>query len=414
MDRSLRAARLATFVYFILNGTVMGMWVVQIPTVEHRTGISHAVLGELLLLLAFGAFVGMRVAGPLADRFGARVMVPAGAALCSATLALPGLATGAAPLTGALFVFGLGNGVLDVSMNTHAVQVEHAYRRPILAVFHAAYSLGGVLAALAGARAISAGWTPATTLGTAAVIGAVIGLATAPLLLRRPAAPAADPVAPTTGPRGRRTSRRIWGLAALALMVMLSEGVANDWSTLHLRTVLDAAPATAALAYGAFSVAMTVGRLLTDRTAARFGAFAVLRYGAAIAAVGLTVAALSSWIPLALVGWALFGAGLSGCVPQLFSAAGHVDAQAAGANVSRVASLGYLGMLAGPAVIGWLTHLMPLTAAFFLPIACCAAAALAAGLVRPPAVTGTASDVQGQTGPADAGALPPRVSSTAD
>ena len=94
---------------------------------------------------------------------------------------------------------------------------------------------------------------------------------------------------------------------------------------------------------------MTIGRLLADRVSRRFGPAAVLRYGAATGAAGLTVVAFSPWIWMALAGWALFGLGLSGCVPQLFSAAGHADPAAAGANVSRVAGLGYLGMLAGPA-----------------------------------------------------------------
>ncbi|MYY86300.1 MFS transporter, partial [Streptomyces sp. SID335] len=139
---------------------------------------------------------------------------------------------------------------------------------------------------------------------------------------------------------------------------------------------------TAALAYGAFATAMTVGRLLADRVAARCGPVAILRYGAAVAAAGLTVAALSPWIPLALVGWTVFGAGLSGCIPQLFSAAGHADPEAAGVNVSRVAGLGYLGMLAGPAVIGPLTHFVPLNLTFFLPVAFCVVAACAAGVLR--------------------------------
>lgn len=189
--------------------------------------------------------------------------------------------------------------------------------------------------------------------------------------------------APARPAARRRTPRRIWALAALALVLMLCEGVANDWSVLHLRDVLDAPAATAALAYGAFSTAMTVGRLLTDRVSARFGPVAVVRHGAALGAVGLTAAALSPWIPLALAGWAVFGIGLSGCVPQLFSAAGHADRDAAGANVSRVAGLGYLGMLAGPTVIGPLTHLVPLNLTFFLPVLFCVAAVCAAGLVRP-------------------------------
>jgi MFS family permease len=164
---------------------------------------------------------------------------------------------------------------------------------------------------------------------------------------------------------------------------MLCEGAANDWSVLHLKSVLDAPESTAAFAYGAYAASMTIGRLLADRISGRFGPVAVLRHGAALAAAGITIVALSPWIWSALTGWALFGLGLSGCIPQLFSAAGHTDPTAAGTNVSRVAGLGYIGMLAGPAVIGWMTHLMALNYTFLLPALLCATAAAAAGILRP-------------------------------
>ncbi|MEE6263194.1 MFS transporter [Plantactinospora sonchi] len=386
MERSLRAGRLATFAYFALNGFLLGMWIVHIPAVEHRTGVSHAVLGWLLLLLGGGAFAGMQLVGPLTDRLGARRVVPVSAVLCSSMLVLPGLATDTWTLAAALLLFGFGNGCLDVSMNTHAVQVEHGYRRPVMSAFHAVFSLGGVLAALVGARTLSWGWDVSGTLTLVGLLGLAAGLAAAPALLR----PAPTPTASTgvaddgtTSSRRRRgTPGRIWALAGLALILMLCEGVANDWSVLALRDVLDAPAAVAAFAYGAFATAMTVGRFLTDRVAGRFGPVAVLRYGSATAAVGLSLVVVAPWVPLALAGWALFGIGLSGTIPQLFSAAGHADREAAGANVSRVAGLGYLGALAGPAIIGPLTHLMPLNLTFLLPVVFCLVAAFAAGILR--------------------------------
>jgi predicted MFS family arabinose efflux permease len=371
----------ATFAYFALNGFLLGMWIVHIPEIEQRAGISHATLGWLLLLLGAGAFAGMQVVGPLTDRLGARAVVPLSAALCSAAVVLPGLATGVWTLGAALLLLGVCNGSLDVSMNAHAVQVEHVYRRPVLSAFHATFSIGGALAALVGSRTLSRGWSPAGTLGAVALLGLVVAVSAAAALLRPESRTAGEDAGGRTV--RRRTPRRIWMLAALALMIMMGEGVANDWSTLHLRTVLDAPAAIAAYAYGAFSTAMTVGRFAVDRVAERVGPLAVLRGGASVAAVGLAAAALSPWIPLALAGWAVFGAGLSGCVPQLFSAAGHADPDAAGVNVSRVAGLGYLGMLAGPAIIGPLTHLVPLNITFLLPVACCVVAAAAAGILRP-------------------------------
>ncbi|WP_310723558.1 MFS transporter [Streptomyces sp. N2A] len=386
MNRSLRAARVATFVYFILCGTTMGTWVVHIPAIEERVGVSHATFGGLLVLLGVGAFLGMQAAGRLTDRLGARIVVPATGVLCSAALALPGLPRDPWTLAGALLVFGFCNGCLDVSMNAHAVHVEKAYGRPVMSAFHATFSVGGVLASLVGAGTASAGLSPAAGMGAMGALGIVISLMSAGALL--PAAPTAahtDSVeeaeqAPAT--ERRRSSGRIWLLAALALMVMLCEGAANDWSALHVKDVLGAPASTAAFAYGTFAATMTIGRLLADRLVARFGSMAILRYGATAAAVGITIVALSPWMSAAFAGWALFGLGLSGCVPQLFSAAGHADPSAAGANVSRVAGLGYVGMLAGPAVIGWLTHLVALNHAFVLLTLLCALTAVAAGILR--------------------------------
>lgn len=402
MERPLRTARVATYVYFVLYGTLLGTWVVHIPAIEERVGISHAALGGLLVVLGFGAFAGMQVAGPLTDRLGTRVVVPAGGVLCGTTLFLPGLAHDPWTLAAALLLFGLCNGCLDVSMNAHAMHVEKAYGRPVMSGFHATFSVGGVLAALAGAGAAGAGLHPAAGMAVVGAVGVVVALAAARALLPAPPAVEGPGSAHETGTPpaagGRGTTGRVWLLAVLALMVMLCEGAANDWSALHLKDVMGASAATAAFAYGTFAAAMTVGRLLADSLAARFGSPAVLRHGAAMAAAGITLVVIGPWMWAVFTGWALFGLGLSGCVPQLFSAAGHADPSAAGANVSRVAGLGYVGMLAGPAVIGWLTHLVALNHAFVLLTLLCVTTAVGARVLRTgpdlirPAQTETAAD----------------------
>jgi MFS family permease len=370
---------MATFAVFALNGFVVGMWVVHIPAIEQRAGITHATLGLLLLLLGGGAFLGMQVAGPLADRFGPRLVVPISALLCTTALILPGLATSGLTLGAALLVLGFGNGALDVSMNAHGVEVEHAYGRAIMSAFQGMWSIGGFFAALAGARTLSWGWSPATTFVIAIGITLAVAMAASPALLHREKKPA------VTGRKKerRKTPGRIWAMAGLAMLLMLAEGTANDWSVLHVSSVLDAPEATAALAYGFFAAAMTIGRLLTDRVVARFGQVAVVRYGSAIAAAGLLLTSLTTSVPLAIAGWTVFGIGLSGTVPQLFGAAGHADRENAGANVSRVAGVGYLGMLAGPAVIGPMTNLMPLNLTFLLIVAFCLVAVASAGILSP-------------------------------
>ncbi|WP_439381627.1 MFS transporter [Amycolatopsis lexingtonensis] len=379
-----RAARFATFMFFGLNGFGMGMWVVHIPNVERATGISHSTLGALLLVLGGAAFAGMQVSGPLVDRLGHRRLVPAAGVFLGLALCAPGFADSWWTLGLALALFGFGNGAIDVGMNAHAVVVERAYPRPIMAAFHAMWSIGGAIAAVIGAATLGAGVPTGVTLTATGALCVVLSLVSARFLMEPSEAPAAVSAEPEAVPARRRTPGRVvWLLGLLALALMLSEGVANDWAALHMEKVLGTSASTAAFAYGAFAVAMTTGRFLTDRVAAWAGPAAIVRYGAALAAVGLTIAAAAPWVPVSLVGWALFGLGLSGGVPQLFTAAGNLDTRASGALMARVVGLGYVGLLAGPAVIGGLTHWLPLNVTFALPVILCVLAALFAGVLSP-------------------------------
>jgi predicted MFS family arabinose efflux permease len=372
-----RVARVATWIFFTLNGFAVGLWVVHIPNIERATGISHTTLGALLLLLGGSAFVGMQVAGPLADRLGQRILVPAAGVLLGVAMFGPGLANEWWTLGLSLIVFGFSNGTLDVGMNAQAVVVERAYPRPIMAAFHAMWSIGGAIAAVVGAAALGAGVPTAVTLGSCGVLCVIVSLATARFLIEADSPESTEPAEPA-----KTRGRLVWLLGGLAFALMLAEGVANDWAALHLKDVLGTSSSTAAFAYGSFAVAMTIGRFATDRVAALAGPVAIVRYGAAMAATGLTIASLSPWVPLALVGWALFGLGLSGGVPQLFTAAGNLDTRASGALMARVVGLGYVGMLAGPALIGGLTHWMPLNVAFAVPLILCVLAAVFAPVIK--------------------------------
>ena len=145
-------------------------------------------------------------------------------------------------------------------------------------------------------------------------------------------------------------------IALLAFALFLSEGVAYDWSTVHLHDSLGADKSVAAWAFGAFSLTMTTVRLVADRLVARIGSAAYVQRAALVGAAGLSAAALAPAPGSAIAGWAVFGVGLAGCVPQFFSAAGRIDPDNAGLYMARVTSLGYLGLLAGPALIGILTR----------------------------------------------------------
>lgn len=376
-------ARIGVIGAFAVNGFLLASWVVSIPQVEERAGLSHATLGTILLLMGLGSFVSMQVGGWLVDRVGSRLVTSVALGVLAVAVTLPAFAVeaGTPVLALAVLAIGLGNGAVDVGMNAHAVQVERALGTPVMSGFHACWSIGGAIGAGVGAIARGQGVGLTPYLLGAAVAGALAAAATLPGLL--PPYDGSASAATDTPVRAALTPdrARIVGLALLAFALMLAEGVAADWSALHARDHLDAGSA-AALAYASFAVAMTAGRLVADRVTARVGPVAVVRWGAVTAAAGMVVAVLSPALPLTLVGWAVFGLGLSGTVPQIFSAAGAMSDSGGGVIMSRIVGAGYLGLLAGPAVIGWIASATSLGVALLLPAALCLLAVRWAGLLR--------------------------------
>lgn len=189
-----------------------------------------------------------------------------------------------------------------------------------------------------------------------------------------------------TGPVG--TGRPRWSvpvliLGLLALCSLLSEGSADGWSAVYLHDSVGTSAAFAALGYAAFSVMMAFGRLTGDRLALRFGPVALVRGCGLLAAGGLAVALISADPVGALVGFALFGAGLSCTFPQLLSAAGNADPAHPAVGIARVAGLGYVGMLGGPVLIGGLASVAGLSVALGVPVILALCIAAGAGEVRP-------------------------------
>ncbi|MET1062196.1 MAG: MFS transporter [Aeromicrobium sp.] len=370
-------ARLATFAVFALNGFLLGMWIVNIPTIKDRTGVDQAGLGLILLVLGAAAWVGMQLAGRAIDRWGSRPVVTVAASALALTLPGPAFATSGLQLVLVLAVVGFFNGIVDVAQNAQAVVVERAYGRPIMAAFHAFFSLGGLLASLLGGGLIALDVDVRVSLSVAAVVGLLVAISLRTSFVAAPA-PVED-----AEPRARAPwTSRVLLLGLLAFALLLGEGVAYDWSTVHLRDSLGSSETVAAFAYGAFSITMTIVRLFADRVVAAWGPAVYVGRAALLGAAGLLGAALAPNAAIAIAAWAVFGIGLAGCVPQFFSAAGNVDESASGTYLARVTSMGYLGLLAGPSVIGLLTHWVSLTTAFAVPIAGC----LAAGLLAPSAL----------------------------
>lgn len=374
--RVLVRERVAVYLLFFLAGAAIGTWTARIPAIKERLGLGDGQLSLALLAIAAGSVLGMTVVGRLVDRHGsARVMIPAALAQ-GVVLVLPAHAFDLASLAGALLLFGLVHGVLDVSMNANAVQVERALRRPVMSSFHAVFSVGGFAGASVGGLFAHFALTAAVTFWSVGAVIAALAVWAARWALR----PAPEPA---DGARGRAgLPKGIVFLGVLAFCCLVGEGAAADWSSVYLSEDLAAAPGFAAAGYAAFSIMMTAGRLAGDRLAARFGPVPLVRCCGLLAAAGLGLALLAGHPVAGVAGFGLFGAGLSCIVPQVFAAAGHRDPAYAGRSLARVAALGYLGFLTGPVLIGGLAELTGLPRALAVPALLAAFVALAATALR--------------------------------
>jgi MFS family permease len=365
---------------FLMHSAVSGTWAPRLPAIKEELELSDGELGTALVGLALGLLAGTRVAGAPVDRFGSRPVMRAGFPLLCATLMLPAIADGAPTLFLALFALGLLSGLLDVAMNAQGIEVERSIGRPLLSGLHGLWSIGLGAGAGAAALAAEAGAGPLEHFAAVAVV-----LAAASLLLLRGllAAPAVIP-----GEPGSPGSRADWTPALILLGVIafcsfVGEGAASDWSAVYMSQELSTGPGLAALGFAAFATAMAIGRFAADPLRARFGPVLLVRGGALLAAGGLLLGLGVHRPAAAIVGFALLGLGLAPVVPIAFSAAGGSDPRATGRLVGRVATVGYVGSVAGPIVIGWLAELTSLRAALLLVVALALVVAASARTAAP-------------------------------
>lgn len=347
---ALSAARRATQGFFLLTGFCAGSWAPMVPFAKARLNLDDGHLGIVLLCMGLGAVAAMPLAGFLSHRFGnRRVLGLAGAAAC---VALPLLTVAPSTIALGAVLAGFGGllGVTDVAMNAHAVDVERLHGRPLMSGFHAMYSIGG-LAGSAGMTALLGTGAPlqASAVAVALLLLAIVATQWRKVIVSRDDAVARPAVFALPSPAALL-------LGVPCLITFLAEGAMLDWSAVFLRSVRGVAIADAGLGYGAFSIAMAAGRLLGDRITARLGPVQIVRYGGLMAAAGLAIACALPWATTSLIGFALVGLGASNIVPVLFSAAGRIPGTAPGVSIAAVTTLGYAGMLAGPAAIGFVAR----------------------------------------------------------
>ncbi len=410
----LRQSRVAIFGYFFVLGVATATWAARLPAIKESLHLSDGRLGVALFAVPAGSVLTLALSGRIADRFGAVRVLRVAGVLNPAALVPIGLARNLVALMATLAVYGAMAGLLDVSMNACAAQLELGYERPIMSSLHAGYSIAGLAGAAIGGVSAWLGISPLPTFTVTAGALIVLGLLAGPRVVipetvdpgstpdrtQRPADP--PPLSPrqTVLPRGdtappgdtpdpdgprplRNPLQLIWILGLVALCGQVGEGSAGDWSAVYLHVNLGSSAAVAAVALGAFSVTMAAGRAVGDRLAARFGPVRLVRASGLVAGLGLAAGLLIGTPAAAIAGFALLGLGLAGIFPQIVTAAARLDPGHAGHNIGRIAAVAYSGLLSGPVAIGAIASGVGLRDALLVPAALALVVTAAAGVLRP-------------------------------
>lgn len=369
--------QMATRIALFTAGAVLASWAPIVPYVKTGAALDDAALGLLLLCLGGGSIVAMPLSGAMAQRFGCRAVIAAGSTAFILMLPILAMVPSIFTLAVALFIFGAGIGTVDCVANIQAVMVERASGRTMMSGFHALYSVGGLVGAAVTTAMLALGLTPFTS---------AILVALAIFALALYAVPGHLPY----GAQSSQGTGRSFGiprgivivLSIMAFITFMAEGAALDWGAVFLISARGIDPSVAGLGFISFSLAMVIARFTGDLTVDAFGSTNVVLAGGAMAAFGMGLVALGDHWALALVGFAILGAGCANIVPVLFSAAGRQKTIPESVAIPVLTTVGYSGVLIGPGLIGFAAEATSLHAAFLILAALLAALAIGAKVAR--------------------------------
>ncbi|QVX16695.1 MFS transporter [Pseudomonas congelans] len=336
----------------------MGAWAPLVPFAKERAQIGEAELGLLLLGLGTGAMCMMPFVARLANRVGCRSTVYLASAFTA--VGLVGLATATSywVLLAFLLLFGAAIATADVNMNLQGSLVERHHGKQMMSGFHGLFSVGNIFSAGTISLLLWLGLNPIQS-----IVILALGLGMALLYFGRYMLPFAELEG---APAKTKPTKLVLLLGALCFIAFLVEGSMLDWSAVYLTSNRDMEPSIAGIGYAAFSVTMAVGRLLGDWIVSKLGSRAVLLVGSVLAMGGMALAVgIDHWI-VSVLGFVLVGLGISNLVPIFCSKAGHQTAMPVAQALAIINAIGYLGILMGPAAIGFIAHATSLSLSLLL------------------------------------------------
>ena len=353
--------RITVGALFFLQGLAFASWASRIPTIQQRLGLSESGLGFVLLAIPVGLLFSIPFSGWFVARLGSRRVVTVALFCYSLILIAIGLAVTRWQLMFCLFLFGFFGNMSNIAVNTQAVGVEAIYQRPVMASFHGMWSVAGFTAAAIGIVMIGNGIVPYQHFALIAFFIIVAITVAFRFTLKEDFNKQAAEQKVFVMP-----DKSLINLGIVAFCSMICEGAMFEWSGVYFKKVVMAENAWIGAGYAAFMSTMAAGRFIADWFKGKFGIRRTLQLSGVLISSGLLIAVLLPQLVTAISGFFLVGFGVSSVVPLVYSAAGRSKVMSAGVAIAAVSTIGFLGFLIGPPLIGMIAGLSSLRMSFVL------------------------------------------------
>jgi MFS family permease len=354
--------RIAVAVFFFLAGLSFASWASRIPDIKLYLGLSEGSLGLILFALPTGIMSSLPFTGWIISKWSSRTILLIASILYPLTLVLIGMVQTPIQLAGTLFLFGTWSNFFNIAVNTQAIAVEQLYGKTIMASFHGIWSLAGFTGAAVGTLMISLELVPFWHFCIITALSIPVVLLANRYTVKQDAQTGKQPLF-------AKPDKTILLYGLIAFGSMVCEGTMFDWSGVYFQNAVAAPAQWVTLGYLLFMGAMATGRFISDRFTTRFGIKPVLQASGALIATGLMISVIFPYIIPAGIGFLMVGLGVSSVIPLIYSAAGRSKTMNPGVALAAVSTIGFIGFLLGPPLIGSIAQIASLRWSFTL-IAC--------------------------------------------
>lgn len=359
--KSSKTHRIATAIFFFISGFGYATWASRIPALQQKLHLNEAQLGAVLFALPVGLMLTLPITGNLLSRFSSRNVMFAGTVAFNLMLALLGFTTQVWQLVLVLFCFGSSRNLMNISVNAQSVSVQAFYKKSIITTFHGIWSMAGFAAAAVGYLMVSGKIPPSYHFLVVGIM--LIAFAFyffSDTLNQKPVQQR------ERKPAFALPDKSLVKFGLICFASMACEGTMYDWSGIYFQKEVHASASIATAGFVVYMIAMTTGRFFGDWLVNRIGIKPMLRYSGILIFAGMLLSALFPFPLLAGFGFILIGFGVACVVPLVFSIAGKSKTLSSGSAIASVSTVGYLGFLMVPPLVGFIAQAAGLRWSFAL------------------------------------------------